>query len=138
MFILLCIDLDFSPNGKLVATCSDDRTVLLWYTNEFDEKEHKIIRGNVELDHATKIRFAPDSKSLLVCLAHDNKIAVYKMIKKDGAAWSGIKIQPVEGVEYPNMHKMDIINIGIACTGKPKWARKIIYEIFQMEMLELI
>lgn len=117
-------DLDFSANGKLVVTCSDDRSVLIWNTNEFNEKEHKIIRGNIELDHATRISFAPDSKSLLVCLAHDNKIGVYKMVKKDNPTSSSggtIKIQPIEGVEFPsNLHKLDIINIGINCAGEKK------------------
>lgn len=56
---------DFSSNGKYLASCADDRTVRIWSTKDFSEREHKCLRANVELDHATLVRFSPDSRSAL-------------------------------------------------------------------------
>lgn len=111
------LDLDFSSNGKHLITCSEDRSLIIWNTNDFDQKEHKSVKGNLELDHAKYVRFAPDSKSILICLAFANTLTVYKMVKKEGGT-GGYKIQPIEGLEFPALHKQDIINIGISCNGK--------------------
>lgn len=54
--------LDFSSNGKYLAFCADDRTVRIWSTKDFLEREHRCMRANVELDHATLVRFFPDSR----------------------------------------------------------------------------
>ena len=51
-----------SENGKYVASCADDRTVLIWFTKDFANKEHKCVRGNIPFDHADKIKWSPDSK----------------------------------------------------------------------------
>ncbi|PNI92576.1 TBL2 isoform 8 [Pan troglodytes] len=45
--------MDFSSNGKYLATCADDRTIRIWSTKDFLQREHRSMRANVELDHAT-------------------------------------------------------------------------------------
>lgn len=54
--------LDFSSNGKYLASCADDRTVRLWSTRDFTAREHRCLRANVGLDHAELVRLSPDSR----------------------------------------------------------------------------
>lgn len=54
--------LDFSSNGKYLASCSEDRTVRLWSTRDLAGREHRCLRANVGLDHAEFVRLSPDSR----------------------------------------------------------------------------
>lgn len=54
--------LDFSSNGKYLASCSEDRTVRLWSTRDLAGREHRCLRANVGLDHAELVRLSPDSR----------------------------------------------------------------------------
>merc|ERR1719510_2021342 len=40
------LDLDLSANGKHLASCAEDRTVLVWNSKDFTAKEHKCLRCN--------------------------------------------------------------------------------------------
>ncbi|OCT91143.1 transducin beta-like protein 2 isoform X1 [Xenopus laevis] len=105
--------LDFSSNGKYLASCSDDRTVRIWSTKDFLDREHRSMRANVELDHATHVRFSPDCRAFIVFLANGETIRVFKMTKKeDGFTFSATS------EDFAKRHKAPIINIGIAETGK--------------------
>ncbi|XP_030041667.1 transducin beta-like protein 2 [Microcaecilia unicolor] len=106
--------LDFSSNGKYLASCADDRTVRIWSTKDFLEREHRCMRANVELDHATHVRFSPDSRAFITCLANGETIRVFKMIKKEDGSFT-FSAAPED---FPRRHKAPIINIGIAETGK--------------------
>lgn len=108
------LDLAFSENSKYLATCAEDRTVLLWTVKDFPSKEHKIIRTNVEYDHASLIEWSPDSKAFVVLKATANLPEVYKLGKKDDGTVGNI--QPV--VTFNEHHTTDVIGLGFSPTGK--------------------
>ncbi|XP_048180845.1 transducin beta-like protein 2 isoform X2 [Corvus hawaiiensis] len=106
--------LDFSSNGKYLASCSEDRTVRLWSTRDLAGREHRCLRANVGLDHAELVRLSPDSRAFIVWLANAETIRVYKMTKKDDGSFT---FTATSG-DFPKKHKAPVINIGIAETGK--------------------
>jgi len=108
------LDLDFSANGKYLASCGEDRTVLVWMTKDFREREHKNIRGNVEYDHALFVKWSPDSKAYVVQKAVQNCVEVYKINKKPDGGLGNISV----AVTFPPKHETDIIGMGIASTGR--------------------
>ncbi|MCP9263622.1 hypothetical protein DINM_007010 [Dirofilaria immitis] len=103
------LDMDFSSNGRHLVSVSSDRSLYLWNVKDFSERNHKLHRCSVELDDASHIVFAPDSKCVLMigCLQND---------KKEGT--QNYKFSHVESVEFPAIHDSDINNIGIACNGR--------------------
>ncbi|NXM70600.1 TBL2 protein, partial [Serilophus lunatus] len=106
--------LDFSSNGKYLASCSEDRTVRLWSTRDLAGREHRCLRANVGLDHAEFVRLSPDSRAFIVWLANAETIRVYKMTKKDDGSFTFT----ASSEDFPKKHKAPVINIGIAETGK--------------------
>ncbi|XP_001636604.2 transducin beta-like protein 2 isoform X4 [Nematostella vectensis] len=108
------LDLDFSLNGKLLASTSQDRTVRLWSVKDFKEKEHKYVRANVDFDHATKVNFSPDSRAFITALANGNTIRVFKVSKKKDGTGTTITGE----FDFPVRHKAEIINIAVASNGK--------------------
>ncbi|XP_028838700.1 transducin beta-like protein 2 isoform X2 [Denticeps clupeoides] len=106
--------LDFSSNGKYLASCADDRTVRIWSTKDFLDRDHRCLRANVELDHATLVRFSPDSRAFIAWLANGDAIRVFKMIKKEDGTFTF----KANAEDFPQRHKANVINIGIAETGK--------------------
>ncbi|KAK2871031.1 hypothetical protein QQF64_002151 [Cirrhinus molitorella] len=106
--------LDFSSNGKYLASCSDDRTIRIWSTKDFLDRDHKCLRANVEFDHATLVRFSPDSRAFITWLANGEAIRIYKMIKKDDGTFSF----KAASEDFPQKHKGIVMSIGIAETGK--------------------
>ncbi|NXX83818.1 TBL2 protein, partial [Urocolius indicus] len=106
--------LDFSSNGKYLASCADDRTVRLWSTRDLAGREHRCLRANVGLDHAELVRFSPDSRAFIVWLANAQTIRVYKMTKKEDGSFT---FTAAAG-DFPPKHKAPVVSIGIAGTGK--------------------
>lgn len=106
--------IDFSSNGKYLASCADDRTVRIWSTKDFTDREHRCLRANVEFDHATLVRFSPDSRAFITWLANGDTIRIFKMTKKEDGSFN-FKANPED---FPQRHKASVINIGIAETGK--------------------
>ncbi|XP_023609237.1 transducin beta-like protein 2 isoform X2 [Myotis lucifugus] len=106
--------MDFSSNGKYLATCADDRTVRIWSTKDFLQREHRSMRANVELDHATLVRFSPDCRAFIVWLANGDTLRVFKMTKREDGGYTFTATPE----DFPKKHKAPVINIGIADTGK--------------------
>ena len=44
---------------------------------------YRCVRGNVEYDHATRVKFSPDSKAFITSLAVGNNVRVFKVGKKE-------------------------------------------------------
>uniref|UniRef100_T1J8S9 Exonuclease domain-containing protein n=1 Tax=Strigamia maritima TaxID=126957 RepID=T1J8S9_STRMM len=92
----------------------NNRTILLWMTKSFREKNKKSARTNIQFDHAKRIKWSPDSKAFIVALANDNTVQVFKLVKKaDGNLGNS---EP--GLTFPTKHDSDIIQIAIATSGK--------------------
>jgi len=108
------LDLDLSPNGKYLASCAEDRTVLVWQSKDFTAKEHKILRCNVEYDHGLFIRWSPDSKAFVVQKAVQNCTEVYKMGKKPDGSLGDFSV----AVSFPPAHKTDTVGMGISSSGR--------------------
>lgn len=119
-------DLEFSLNGKYMASTSLDRTVRLWSVKDFKEKEHKYVRANVDFDHATKVNFSPDTsedttqqqpvrfRAFITALANGNTIRVFKVNKKKDGSGASVTGE----FDFPVKHSAEIINIAVASNGK--------------------
>uniref|UniRef100_A0A0P4W3S7 Uncharacterized protein n=1 Tax=Scylla olivacea TaxID=85551 RepID=A0A0P4W3S7_SCYOL len=105
----------FSSTGKHFITAADDRTVQIWTTKDFNHKEHKSIRGNIEFDFATKVCWSPDGKAVIIHKSAGNTIEVYKLTKRpDGSPGS-----PQVSMTFPQHDReADVIALDVAVTGK--------------------
>ncbi|XP_035690805.1 transducin beta-like protein 2 isoform X1 [Branchiostoma floridae] len=107
--------LDFSNNAKYLATCAEDRTVRIWSLKDWKDKEHKSVQVNVELDHATSVKFSPDNRAFIVALYNGNTIRVFRIGRKDEG--TGIHVSALEQ-DFPQKSIKDIVGLGISSNGK--------------------
>ncbi|XP_057365706.1 transducin beta-like protein 2 isoform X3 [Daphnia carinata] len=117
-------DMDFSANGKHLATCAEDRSLMLWKLNfdgldssvvELNMNDIRTVRAHVQYDSATLIRWSPDSKALLTVRALGNNIEIYKVMKKPEAG--GLpSVQPSHAFE--KTREADLLAIDVASTGR--------------------
>ncbi|XP_057659112.1 transducin beta-like protein 2 isoform X3 [Diorhabda carinulata] len=107
------LDMDFSSNGKFLASCDDAGAVFLWDTKNFALKDRKSLRVNIEFDHATSVKWSPDSKAFIISKFNENTVEVYKVDKKkDG--W----LTASKAFTFPKHHETDVISMDIAPNGK--------------------
>ena len=111
------LDVDFSANGKYLASCSEDGTVLIWPTKLFQQSNKMPIRGNIAYDQADKVRWSPDSKAFVVHKSVGAEIEVYKLTKKDEG--SSYTVSPANRTfKIDHTGGSETIAIDISCTGK--------------------
>ncbi|KAK6736964.1 hypothetical protein RB195_019575 [Necator americanus] len=108
--------MDFAQDGKKLVSVSTDRAAFLWDVRDFEEKEHKSVRQILDFDTATKVSFSPDCKSMIFAMKRSNRLAVFKLMKKE--AGGAYKFVHVENVSFPTVHALDISHCGISSTGK--------------------
>lgn len=108
------LDMDFSTNGKYIATCSDDRAIFIWSTKDWKERDHKFIRYNVDYDHASLIKWSPDSKAFVYNRTSDNAIEVCKLVRKPDGWISSLS----KALTFPKVHKEETIGLGISVSGR--------------------
>ncbi|KAK9512844.1 hypothetical protein O3M35_001171 [Rhynocoris fuscipes] len=108
------MDMEFSANGKFLATCADDRAIFVWSTKHWKDKDHKYIRYNIDYDHASLIRWSPDSKAFIYNRYSDNTIEVCKLIRKPDGWIASLS----KALTYPKAHNNEIIGMGIDPNGK--------------------
>ena len=75
-------DIKFSPNGKLFATCSMDKSLKIWDAEQF--KLLKVIDKARHAGHGTSINklFWSEYESLLVSASDDKRISVWEIDPK--------------------------------------------------------
>ncbi|GAB1607922.1 transducin beta-like protein 2 [Argonauta hians] len=108
------LDMDFSHNGKYFITVGEDRSALIWSIKNFSQKEQRYMRAAIETDHATRVRFSPDTKAFLVSLSRKNMLRIYRIGKKDDGSMGNF----VAAFDFPKLHQTDIQNVGVASNGR--------------------
>ncbi|KAK6024530.1 WD domain, G-beta repeat protein [Ostertagia ostertagi] len=108
--------MDFAQDGKKFVTVSTDRAAFLWDVRDFEEREHKSVRQILDFDTATQVSFSPDCKSVVFAMKRSNKLAVFKLVKKE--AGGAYKFVHVENLSFPSAHTLDISHSGISSNGK--------------------
>lgn len=72
----------FSPNGKLVASGSRDRTIQVWVRSTLTSKQTKHWQVSTEFDAPSALSFTGDSRYLCVASQRDHKVAFYAVSSK--------------------------------------------------------
>ncbi|XP_015115655.1 transducin beta-like protein 2 isoform X2 [Diachasma alloeum] len=108
------LDMNFSSDGKFLASCAEDRTVHIWCTKDLASKEKKSLRVNIDYDFATNVRVSPDGKAFIIHKSLGNNIEVYGLKKKT----NGFFISATSVLEFQKKHEEDIVGMDIACNGR--------------------
>ncbi|CAH1233279.1 TBL2 [Branchiostoma lanceolatum] len=81
----------------------------------YRQLQEKSVQVNVELDHATLVKFSPDNRAFIVALYNGNTIRVFRIGRKDEG--TGIQVSALEQ-DFPQKSIKDIIGLGISSNGK--------------------
>lgn len=123
------LGIDLSPNNKFLASCADgqlkkyhiicviastqitnlcfyddlDRTVYVWFTKDFADRDHKSIRVNIPFDHAYGIRWSPDSKAFIIARKEEKMLEVFKLGRKPDNSIGNI----TSALQWPQVWQLD-------------------------------
>ncbi|XP_055343576.1 transducin beta-like protein 2 [Paramacrobiotus metropolitanus] len=111
----------FNASGKYLVTSAEDRSLILWTCSDFltddPAKEPRSKRVNLELDHASLIRFSPDSKAVIGRMHNADVVRVFKLTKNADGQWSAP--QALHDVTNQAAHANGEIRcMDIQCNGK--------------------
>uniref|UniRef100_A0A8C4NDE0 Transducin beta-like protein 2 n=1 Tax=Eptatretus burgeri TaxID=7764 RepID=A0A8C4NDE0_EPTBU len=106
--------MDWSSNGQHLITCSEDRTLRLWSTREFQNKEHRHSRASIVLDHVTLVRFTSETRVVALWLALADTLRLCKIQRQGDRT---LQLVPL-CADFPRQHKAEVIAIDIAATGR--------------------
>jgi WD40 repeat protein len=116
---------DFSPDGKTLASCSWDRTARLW---DRDGKEVRLLKHDSWLEGIT---FSPDGKSLAVACGWGGQVRLWDLAKPDRPRWVGWQPQSLKVAFSPDGKKLAgvgweaTVRIWDAGTGKEEGAASV-------------
>ncbi|KAM7282738.1 sodium-dependent glucose transporter 1C-like [Ixodes scapularis] len=71
------------------------------------------VRVNVEYDHATRVRWSPDSRAIVLASALGNAVQVYRVGRREDG--SPGNVEPL--LTFKAAHQAELVNVGIACNG---------------------
>ncbi|CAN7988295.1 unnamed protein product, partial [Ixodes pacificus] len=71
------------------------------------------VRVNVEYDHATRVRWSPDSRAIVLASALGNAVQVYRVGRREDG--SPGNVEPL--LTFRAVHQAELVNVGIACNG---------------------
>ncbi len=92
-------DLEFSPDGRLLATASDDNKIRIWEISNYELRS--ILEGHKH--YVNGIAFSPDGK-LIISGSHDQKIGIWDVE-------SGQSLNMLEG------HEAEVLRVAINSSG---------------------
>eukprot|EP01104_Vermistella_antarctica_P010527 TRINITY_DN2817_c0_g1_i4.p1 TRINITY_DN2817_c0_g1~~TRINITY_DN2817_c0_g1_i4.p1 ORF type:complete len:408 (+),score=78.56 TRINITY_DN2817_c0_g1_i4:164-1387(+) len=106
----------WSPNGKIIATCSSDRSLRLWLTESLAENNVRYQRVNLEFDSPTTCSFSPDGKYLLVAMEDSKKVVIYGLKEKKVNGKVAITSTVVKEIQTD--HKSTITTVQLSGNNK--------------------
>ncbi|PAA86145.1 hypothetical protein BOX15_Mlig013570g2 [Macrostomum lignano] len=115
------LDIDFSPNGKYLISCDDDRSCFLWFTKDWSvRKAVSSVKVPLQLDHGSRVAFSPDSKAFIVNLYNSRSLAVYKLARStdDPARKTPLTVSHLSEFQHQDPgDPAELLSLGVASTG---------------------
>lgn len=63
---------------------------MIWSTKNWNQKDHKSLRINIEFDYARFVKWSPDCKAFIIHKKAERVVEVYKVAKKPDGWISGV------------------------------------------------
>lgn len=103
----------FSPNGKLCAVASEDRTVRVFAVETIGDPSPRFSHISVEYDHAVAIAFSEDSGYLAMALDRCVGLEVLQL----GMAANG-HVESKRVLRTEKVHKSTLVSVGMSASAR--------------------